>query len=104
MSQFVRLLDAATDCIDDMKIVSSQAKKEQVPAVVRLILHTISVDHMPGLPKATLNLVQNLKCEVNTYITYLRPCSYVLEVNATDHVVQTVTTSYEKSAETQKHI
>ena len=70
MSQFVSVLDAATDFIE-MNIVSSQAKKEQVPAVVRLILHAISVDHVPGLPKATLNLVQNLKCEVNTYTTYL---------------------------------
>ena len=48
MSQFVSLLEAATDCIDDMKMIIRQAKEEEVPAVVRLILHAISADHVPG--------------------------------------------------------
>ena len=38
MSQFLSLLDAATDCIDDMKLILSQASEDQVPAVERLIL------------------------------------------------------------------
>ena len=48
MSQFVRLLDAATDCIDDMKMILRQAREEEVPAVVRLILHATSAVHVPG--------------------------------------------------------
>ena len=52
MSQFVSLLEAATDCIDDMKIIWSQAKEEEVPAVVRLILHGISAVHVSGRIRA----------------------------------------------------